>query len=108
MSALSIHYSALRDENFCPDIHLHNSEYTGPYYQLYLDEHMDVLICLSEADCRKLMDALGSRPPLPKTDEQIDAEAEPLDPMEHQRNAAVAEPLRSIVNAISGGEDAPF
>jgi hypothetical protein len=84
------------------------------YYTLHFTQGLgEVCLFLDDAQCRQLMDVLGSRPDLPKSDAQIDAEAEPLDPMEHQktRNAAIAEPLRSVVNAMSphvGGEDAPF
>lgn len=75
------------------------------YYRLMLG---GVWYVITDAHRRQILDALSSAPDLPKTDAQIDAEAEPLDPMPHQeRNAAVAEPLRSIVNAI-GGENAPF
>ena len=76
------------------------------YYQVWLDRKMSVCIALSDAQCRELMDALGSRPQLPKSDAQIDAELEEsrgdLPPYQHQeRNGAIAEPLRGILNAIS-------
>ena len=100
---ISFSYSALTDDingrgRFNPRINVQRSQRSGPYYQIWLTADMGVCLSLSDADCRKLLDVLGSRPPMPKSDAQIDVEAEPLDPMEHQRNAAV---LRRV-----GGEDA--
>jgi hypothetical protein len=82
------------------------------YYRVTIGKG-DIALVMTDAHRKQLIDALASAPDLPKSDAQIDAEAEPPDPMEHQktRNAAVAEPLRSVVNAMSphvGGEDAPF
>ena len=45
-----------------------------PYYRLILG--WDMVIFLSDADCKAIMDALGSRPPLPEPDAQIDAARE--------------------------------
>ena len=109
---VSVCYSAHRQpEQFRPHIYAQPESADGQHpahYQLWLDDSMCVVVSLSDVQCRQLMDVLGSRPDLPKTDARIDAKSEPLDPMPHQeRNAAVAEPLRSIVNSI-GGENAPF
>ena len=105
-------YSSLNDEKtqcdrFEPRINPQDSKNGYGYYQLWITANMSVCLSLSDTDCRKLMDVLGSRPPLPTENDA------PV------RNAAVAEPMRSILDAISphcpsiiegGGrsEDAPF
>ncbi len=45
-----------------------------PYYRLSLG--LDVTIFLSDADCRAIWEAINSRPPLPKSDAQIEDEEE--------------------------------
>jgi hypothetical protein len=72
----------------------------------------DLTIFLSDEQRRQLLDVLSSAPPLPKSDAQIDAELEDDAtalpgsgdveiPAAGARNAGVAEPLRSMLNAIS-------
>lgn len=53
------------------------SDPDNPYYTL---RYGDLAIFLSDAQCRQLLAVLGSRPDLPKTDAQIDAES--VDPSE--------------------------
>jgi hypothetical protein len=55
------------------------------YYRMELG---GVSYTITDAHRRQIIDALASAPPLPKSDAQIDAEAEPLDPMEHQYSRA--------------------
>lgn len=94
MEHISVNYHANSDAHFRVVVeaiapHKYVDE---PYYRMRLGIDT-VTVYLSDADCRAIMDALGSRPPLAKSDAEIDA---------------AREPLRSVVNAISGGEDAPF
>ena len=49
------------------------SDADGPYYEFHVG---DVVMFVTDERCRQLMDALGSRAPLPKSDAQIDAESE--------------------------------
>ena len=74
----SFSYSDLRGGNdFEPRVSAQPEHENQPaYFQLWLDHKMSVCIALTDAQCRQLMDALNSRPPLPKTDAQIDAERE--------------------------------
>jgi len=99
----------------------------APYYALHFGDR-DLTIFLRDEQRRQLLDILSSAPPLPKSDAQIDAEREdearmpsmtrdgavregdpapdPVAPIfaaaQHAaRNAGVAEPLRSMLNAIS-------
>ena len=91
---ISFSYSSLNDEKtqcdrFEPYINPQDSKDGYGYYQLWITANMSVCLSLSDTDCRKLMDVLGSRPPLPTENDA------PV------RNAAVAEPMRSILDAVS-------
>ena len=86
----------------------------NPYYTLH---YGDLAIFLSDAQCRQLLDVLASRPDLPKTDHEPEctcvlvgdmADATGCEVHRKGRNASVAEPLRTICNNISGGDDAEF
>ena len=74
----SFSYSDLRGGNdFEPRVSAQPERGSEPaYFQLWLDHKMSVCIVLTDAQCRQLMDALNSRPPLPRTDAQIDVARE--------------------------------
>lgn len=60
---------AVSIEAVAPHEHVPN-----PYYRLKFAQ--EICMILGEHECRKLMEVLGSRPQLPKSDAQIDAERE--------------------------------
>lgn len=72
---------------------------TGEHDRAYFEFHVgeDVVIFISDEQRRQLLDVLSSAPPLPKTDAQIDAEAE----------AARNIPVSALPN-WRGGPDAEF
>lgn len=87
----TISYHALQEDEFVVRIDANPgvpSQPNLPYYTLCIGAGRDLGIFLSDAQCLQIMDALNSRPPLPKTDAQIDAEAEEargeLPPYQHQ------------------------
>lgn len=68
-------YHANQDDHFSARVEAVIAPASGcPYYRMSLG--LDVTIFLSDADCRAIWEAINSRPPLPKSDAQIDAEAE--------------------------------
>ena len=68
-------YHANHDDHFSARVEAVTAPASGcPYYRMILG--LDVTIFLSDADCRAIWEAINSRPPLPKSDAQIDAEAE--------------------------------
>ena len=46
--------------------------YDTPYYVLYIGDNL--VVFLDDDQCRAIMESLGSRPPLPKSDEHIDVQ----------------------------------
>jgi hypothetical protein len=69
-------YFHVRHEDNCP-ITIKAKEATNkhdsPYYEFSIG---DLIMFLDNAQCHKIMDVLGSRPNLPKSDAEIDAEKE--------------------------------
>ena len=65
-------YHANQDDHFRARVEAITASASGcPYYRMSLG--LDVTIFLSDADCRAIWEAINSRPPLPKSDAQIDA-----------------------------------
>jgi len=62
-------HDSIRIEAVAP----HDSIQEG-YYRLRISQ--DLCLMISDDQCRQLLEVLGSRPPLPKSDAQIDAERE--------------------------------
>lgn len=71
----SIHFHAINAKDFCARIEANEATGgSGPYYTLRISSELAAF--LSDDQCRQLLEVLASRPPLPKSDAQIDAERE--------------------------------